>query len=148
MSCSYAAPGSRKKMNTPNSATTSPDDMQNRIDRLEGLVLSLMTNGAQSAGPTAAARALSLSTTSDSQEYSFNTADQEDDMVKDEDEEVESDTDQVAKSLGILKVDSNRSTYVGEAHWASVLSDVGGIQSIHESTKLSFTRFRKSGIGS
>ncbi|ELR07987.1 hypothetical protein GMDG_08572 [Pseudogymnoascus destructans 20631-21] len=40
--CAYAAPGPRRKAAPPGS---SPDDMQNRIDRLEGLVLSLMTNG-------------------------------------------------------------------------------------------------------
>ena len=148
MSCSYAAPGSRKKINTPNSAITSPDDMQNRIDRLEGLVLSLMTNGAHSAGPTAAARALSLSATSDSQEYSYNTADQDDDMIKDEDDEGESDTEQVAKSLGILKVDSNRATYVGDAHWAAVLSDVSMTYFVNSSSKLRFVRSRKSRIGS
>lgn len=39
----------------------------------------------------------------------------------------ESETDQVVQSLGIMKVDNaNKSTmYVGDAHWAAVLSDVG-----------------------
>jgi hypothetical protein len=51
--------GTRKK--NQSQGATSPDDMQNRIDRLEGLVLPLMTNGAQSAGPAAAAAAISRS---------------------------------------------------------------------------------------
>ena len=125
--CSYAAPGSRRKTNSSSSTSTTPDDMQNRIDRLEGLVLSLMTNGAQSAGPTAAARALSISTSSGSKGFSPQL-DNADEMVKDEDgeEEGESETDRVAQSLGVLHVHSNKSMYVGEAHWAAILNDVSG----------------------
>lgn len=119
-SCSYASPSNRKKSQTSN----TPDDMQNRIDRLEGLVLSLMTNGAQSAGPAAAAAALSASTSNgtpdDPQEYDID----EDDMVKDEVRDDESETDQVTKSFGVMKVDNNKSMYFGEAHWATILSDV------------------------
>lgn len=100
--------------------------MQNRIDRLEGLVLSLMTNGAQSAGPTAAARALSTSTSSGSKEFASSQFDNDDEMVKDEGEEEdgESETDRVAQSLGVLHVHSGKSMYVGEAHWAAILNDV------------------------
>ena len=66
LSCSYATPSSRKKGQGP----AGPDDMQNRIDRLEGLVLSLMHGGANidassaaSAAAAAAATAASQSTT-------------------------------------------------------------------------------------
>lgn len=102
--------------------------MQNRINRLEGLVLSLMTNGTQSAGPTAAARALSTSTSSHSQDYSPYMAGNEDKMVKEEEEEEEdgeSETEQVAKSFGVLHVNNNKSMYIGEAHWGAILNDVG-----------------------
>lgn len=100
--------------------------MQGRIDRLEALVLSLMTNGAQSPGPAAAARALSMSASSSSQEYLYQHESHEDDMVKDEDEDGESETEEVAKSLGILRVDNSKSTsmYVGDAHWGAILNDV------------------------
>ena len=57
-SCTYAAPAAKRKgtnSSTP-SSNAAPDDMQNRIDRLEGLVLSLMTNG-NSSGSAAAAQA-------------------------------------------------------------------------------------------
>jgi len=37
----------------------------------------------------------------------------------------ESDTEQVTKSFGIMKVDNNKSYYISDAHWASVLNDVG-----------------------
>ena len=99
--------------------------MQNRIDRLEGLVLSLMTNGSQSAGPTAATRALSFSSPSSGSAASPQNVDLDgDDMIKDENEDGESETDQVSKSLGMMKVENNRSMYFGEAHWAAILNDV------------------------
>lgn len=129
MSCSYAAPGSRKKQN-PSSASSSPDGMQDRIDRLEGLVLSLMTNGSQSAGPAAAARTLSMSASSGSLDYPHDVDIDGDHQgaqgghFRGEGEENESETDQVAQSLGIMKVDNNKSMYFGEAHWATILQDV------------------------
>ena len=124
--------------------------MQNRIDRLEGLVLSLMTNGAQSAGPAAAARALSSSASSGSKGFSPQFDNNEDEMVKDEDgeEEGESETDRIAQSLGVLHVHSNKSMYVGEAHWASILNDVSSVVAQHAILSLTSTRSRKSEITS
>lgn len=104
--------------------------MQDRIDRLEGLVLSLMTNGSQSAGPAAAARTLSLSGSSGSLDYPRDVeidgehAGNQGGLFRPEGEEIESETDQVAQSLGIMKVDNNKSMYFGEAHWATILKDV------------------------
>ena len=128
MSCSYAAPGSRKKQAPSSQSSNSPDDMQNRIDRLEGLVLSLMTNGSQSTGPTAAARALSLNSSTGSLGYPQDTdvdidAEEEDGVPRGSGAE-ESETDQVVQSLGIMKVDNNKSMYYGDAHWATILSDI------------------------
>jgi len=125
-SCSYAAPSTRKK--NQSQGATSPDDMQTRIDRLEGLVLSLMTNGAQSAGPAAAVAAISRSQ-SDSAASSFppdQDREEDDDMIKEEDEDGESDVEGVTNSLGILKVDADqgKSMYYGDSHWHMVLSDV------------------------
>ena len=124
-SCTYSAPGARKKNSSSHGSSTSPDDMQNRIDRLEGLVLSLMTNGAQSAGPAAAAAALSASASSGSAEYPRDLDVEDDDMIKEEGEDGESETEQVARSFGVMRVDNDKSMYVGEAHWATILSDVG-----------------------
>lgn len=89
--------------------------MQNRIDRLESLVLSLMTNGSQSAGPAAAMAAISGDSSAGSARASdeLPIAGQE-----------ESDTEQVTKSFGILKVDNNKSYYISDAHWVTVLNDV------------------------
>lgn len=132
MSCSYATPGSRKKQSAPSLSSNSPDGMQNRIDRLEGLVLSLMTNGAQAPGPTAASRALSMNSNSNSSSghYSYPQdvdvdvdGEEEDGMVRGPGSE-ESETDQVAQSLGVMKVDNNKSMYYADSHWAAILSDI------------------------
>lgn len=123
-SCSYAAPGTRKK--NQSQGATSPDDMQNRIDRLEGLVLSLMTNGASSAGPAAAAAAINLShSDSAGSSLPLDVEQNDDDMIKEEDDE-DSEVDGVANSLGIMKVDSDKgkTTYLGNSHWHLVLADV------------------------
>ena len=116
-SCTYAQAVSRKK-NTQN--PTNPDDMQNRIDRLESLVLSLMTNGSQSAGPSDAMAAIM----GDSSAGSGRNTD-EMGMVDDGQAGLEeSDTEQVTKSFGILKVDNNKSYYISDSHWVTVLNDV------------------------
>jgi hypothetical protein len=103
--------------------------MQNRIDRLEGLVLSLMTNGAQSAGPAAAAAAISRSQSDSagSTSYPVELDNDEDDMIKEEDEGENSEVEGVTNSLGHLKVDADKgkTLYVGDSHWHLVLADVG-----------------------
>lgn len=118
-SCNYAQPNSRKK-NSTQQVSNTPDDMQNRIDRLEGLVLSLMTNGSQSAGPAAAMAALSGESSTGSTRFSHDIDAEEDGMEGAE----ESDTDQVTKSFGVMKMDNNKSYYISDAHWVSVLNDV------------------------
>jgi hypothetical protein len=113
--------------------------MQNRIDRLEGLVLSLMTNGAQSAGPAAAAAAISRSTSNSvgSTSLPLDLDREDDDMIKEEDEDEDSDVDTVANSLGILKVDADRgkSMYLGDSHWHLVLADITEVKNYFTSHK-------------
>lgn len=36
----------------------------------------------------------------------------------------DSDVDQVAKSIGIMKVDNNKSIFASEAHWYAILGEV------------------------
>ncbi|KAI4120207.1 MAG: hypothetical protein LQ338_007178 [Usnochroma carphineum] len=106
--------------------------MQNRIDRLEGLVLSLMTNGAQSAGPAAANRSLSMSESTGSMGYPPNFdadgVNNDNSMMRPDGEGEASETDQVAQSLGVLKVYDNKSYYFGEAHWAAILQDIAEVK--------------------
>lgn len=106
---------------------------------MENLVLSLMTNGSQAAGPAAAAAALSGH---DSVESGQNYQDLElDDDVDGQNEE--SDTEAVTKSFGIMKVDNNKSMYISEAHWASVLNDVSCLTRWRSFSMSNFCRLRK-----
>ncbi|KAK5467939.1 hypothetical protein LTS15_000912 [Exophiala xenobiotica] len=141
-SCAYAAPAARKKGSSSHSASNStPDDMQNRIDRLEGLVLSLMTSGSQPVGPAAAQNALSAGTSTAGSGSLGPPLDNELDettMMDDEDgQEVESETDGVTQSFGILKVDAERQKtfYVGEAHWAALLNEIGEVKNYFHAHK-------------
>ncbi|KAL4925468.1 Zn(II)2Cys6 transcription factor [Aspergillus undulatus] len=131
-SCTYAQTNSRKKNAANQAASTSPDDMQNRIDRLEGLVLSLMTNGSQSEGPAAAMAAISGTSSS------IGSAQHVHDDVEIDDEpaiQEESETEQVTKSFGIMKVDNNKSYYISDAHWASVLSEISEVKNYFQTHK-------------
>ncbi|KPI45212.1 putative transcriptional regulatory protein [Cyphellophora attinorum] len=138
-SCTYAAPSTKRKgtknNDNKNVGEQTPDDMQNRIDRLEGLVLSLMTNGSSAPGPAAAGEALSAGGSSGMPSGSLgpdldNELDGNDDMHDDDDDDNESETENVTKSFGILKVDQdNKKTfYVGEAHWAALLNEIGEVK--------------------
>ena len=114
----------------------SPDEMQTRIDRLENLVLSLMTNGDRRDGKAAAAAALSQAQASSvppNGSVSGSSTDvpvptPTEDSMPDEmmEEEMDHDVEKVAKSIGVMKVDSGKSFYVSEAHWYSILAEVGG----------------------
>ncbi|KAF2109405.1 fungal-specific transcription factor domain-containing protein [Lophiotrema nucula] len=126
-SCTYATPGSRKKSSSSTGSATSPDDMQNRIDRLEGLVLSLMTNGAQSAGPAAAHAAIANSMSNGSVDHPFDLVNGPE-SIKEEDEGEESEVEQVAKSIGVMKVDNNRAIFASEAHWYAILGEISEVK--------------------
>ncbi|TKA61668.1 hypothetical protein B0A49_11553, partial [Cryomyces minteri] len=113
-------PGTRKKNSGSSGTPSSPDEMQNRIDRLEGLVLSLMTNGVQSAGPAAANAAIS-SSRSNSFGTSLGTADapvdlETEDTIKEEDEGEDDGVEQVSRGIGVMKVDNGRAIFASDAH--------------------------------
>lgn len=121
--CTYATPGSRKKSSSSSASNASPDDMQNRIDRLEGLVLSLMTNGAQSAGPVAAQAAIAHSLSGSTLDSISHPHDGPESIPED-DEGDESEVEQVAKSIGVMKMDNNKTIFASEAHWYAILGEV------------------------
>ena len=103
--------------------------MQQRVERLENLLLSFATNGPQALGPGAAQRALSMSTENASNEYTPETG-----MDMGESGEGsslrrsvgvdESETEQVAQSLGVMKVDNSKAMYFGDGHWAAIIGEV------------------------
>ncbi|KPM40001.1 hypothetical protein AK830_g6550 [Neonectria ditissima] len=117
---------------------SSPDDMQNRIDRLEGLVLSLMHGGANvDAASAAAAGAAAAQSTTDSGSSAKVSREDEAVMV-DNDEDDESDTEEgLAASLGFLKVDTDKgkSLYVGQQHWHTILADISEVKNYFNSHK-------------
>ncbi|KAI5462999.1 fungal-specific transcription factor domain-containing protein [Mariannaea sp. PMI_226] len=132
-SCSYATPVTRKK--NQSQGDSSPDDMQNRIDRLEGLVLSLMHGGANIDASTAAAAA-AATTQSMTDSSSSAKAGREDEAAMQEDED--SDTEEgLAASLGFLKVDTDKgkSLYIGQEHWHSILADISEVKNYFNSHK-------------
>lgn len=138
--CSYAMPGARKRGGA-NAATGTPDDMQNRIDRLEGLVLSLMTNGGSQPGAAAAAQAAinssrsnSLSTGSD-----LRLGMEGSDMIKEEVEyqpgEDDSEVEQVSQGIGIMKMDNGRAVFASDAHWYAILGEISEVKNYFASHK-------------
>ncbi|KAF2847626.1 hypothetical protein T440DRAFT_520755 [Plenodomus tracheiphilus IPT5] len=134
-SCTYAAPGNRKKSTASAGTTASPDDMQNRIDRLEGLVLSLMTNGAQSAGPAAAQAAIanSMGIGSSDQQYDMGNMDHgmsngASESIPEEDAGEESEMENVTKSIGVMKVNNNHTIFASEAHWYAILGELSEVK--------------------
>jgi hypothetical protein len=81
-----------------------------------------MTNGSQSAGPAAAMAAISGTSSSGGSLIQGHDIDLDDETSNAPEE---SDTEQVTKSFGIMKVDNNKSSYyISDAHWASLLNDV------------------------
>jgi hypothetical protein len=96
--------------------------MQNRIDRLEGLVLSLMGD---QGGPPVASQSMGMDMQpTPGQEYTPpNMGDSFHREVAGE-EEGDSETDRVANSFGILHFQNNKAMYIGDAHWAAILNDV------------------------
>ena len=97
--------------------------MQSRIDRLEGLVLSLMTHGVQSTGPAAAVAALEENSGPDSADAE-NSGPDDEGMITGEADGDARELDRVTNSLGILKVDATKTMYFGESHWTAMLNEV------------------------
>ncbi|KEY71623.1 hypothetical protein S7711_08091 [Stachybotrys chartarum IBT 7711] len=130
------ADSTRKK--NQSQGDSSPDDMQNRIDRLEGLVLSLMHGGA-SIDPSTAAAARAVAGPSGSQsvtDSSFSAKVGEEAIMVDDGDgsDVE---DDLATSLGVLKVDpeKGKSMYVGHEHWHTILADISEVKNYFASHK-------------
>jgi hypothetical protein len=117
--------------------------MQNRIDRLEGLVLSLMTNGGPSDGAAAARAAISTSRSNSLSTASDLKLDVEgSDMIQEENEngEEDSDVEQVSKGIGIMKVDNGRAVFASDAHWYAIMAEIGEVKKYFENHKEDYTK--------
>ncbi|KAI1467535.1 fungal-specific transcription factor domain-containing protein [Daldinia caldariorum] len=138
-SCVYATPTNRRKNQSSAGASANPDDMQNRIDRLEGLVLSLMHGGANVEISNSSSTAPPAPSTADS---SSPNADHDDEgAMRDDDADgdgPDSDADDgLSTSLGMLKVDADKgkSMYIGQDHWHLLLLDIAEVKNFFASHK-------------
>ncbi|KAI0852890.1 fungal-specific transcription factor domain-containing protein [Daldinia vernicosa] len=138
-SCVYATPTSRRKNQSSAGASATPDDMQNRIDRLEGLVLSLMHGGANIEVSNSSGTVPPAHSTSDN---SSPNLDQDDEGAM-RDDEADGDgpgsdvDDGLSTSLGMLKVDADKgkSMYIGQDHWHLLLLDIAEVKNFFASHK-------------
>lgn len=103
--------------------------MQNRIDRLENLVLSLMTTGqgASTASAQAAINSARQSTSAgaDGSQIAGGSVDQDEGSMMQEDHpDDDSDINDVSQGLGIMKVDGGKAVFASDAHWHAILANV------------------------
>ena len=137
-SCSYAT-STRKKGPQPAEAVATPNDMQNRIERLETLVLSLVhrsatvkqdaASGSTSASGSASAGAPNTASVASVLERPQQAGSAPEDC---------SDTDDcLATSLGVLKVDYDHEKflYVDQQHWHTILSGITEVKTYFASHK-------------
>jgi hypothetical protein len=108
--------------------------MQNRIDRLESLVLSLMTNGSQAAGPSAAHAAINSSRSNSLGTSISMPLDPHRDSIREVEGE-DSDINDVAQDIGIMKIDGAKAFFVPDAHWFAILSDIAEVKNYFASHK-------------
>ena len=112
--------------------------MQNRIDRLEGLVLSLMNNGGSvdSASAEAAGNLQSASQSVTDSGSSAKAGQQAGEPMAAEEDDA-SDDEGLAASLGVLKVDTDKgkSMYIGQEHWHTLLTDIAEVKNYFNSHK-------------
>ncbi|KAG0131278.1 putative C6 transcription factor [Tuber indicum] len=142
--CTYASTPngpSRARKQSAGSNGFSSDEMQSRIDRLEGLVLRLMGSGGNhvSSPPD---RETSAST--DDGTNKNKCCDDDDDVGMgsahgDEkrrgEGESDEDVEEVRSALGIMKVDQGKSYYRGETHWAAILSEISEVKNFFNEVK-------------
>ncbi|KAK5132779.1 hypothetical protein LTR08_008664 [Meristemomyces frigidus] len=143
-SCNYATPGARKRGGV-NGLNVNPDDMQNRIDRLESLVLNLMTSGESQ--PPGAARAAARAAINTSRRNSSLTGSdlrldvEGSDMIKEEGPhglrqgEEDSEVEQVSEGIGIMRVDNGRAIFASDAHWYAILGEISEVKNYFASHK-------------
>lgn len=131
--CTYAtSTHSARQRKQSAGSNGSSDEMQSRIDRLEGLVLSLMSGNSNNINTSPRNRDTRSSSSGAAASYP-NSRDSEGDddaMGYDEQDEheethtVEEEVEEVRNALGVMKVQEGKSFYRGETHWVAILSEV------------------------
>jgi len=122
--CSYTTAAVRKRQNLAAANRAGQDDMQNRIDRLEDLVLSLMTS---STGVSAAAAQAAINNTQGTNSIG-ETSQTTDSLSYDKESEPieeESEVEDVSQGVGLMKVDGSKVYFASDSHWMALLANVG-----------------------
>jgi hypothetical protein len=104
---------------------STPGEMQNRINRLENLVLSLMGNETTVLNPAAAA---AFAAEANSPSTSTSDPSQATPSENSKDVHDEHELEQISRSIGVLKVHNGRQFYASEAHWWTILSDIAEVK--------------------
>lgn len=109
--------------------------MQGRIDRLETLVLTLMSSGGSpQEARAAAAAAAAASSVGRSPTSTENYQEMDEDQPRSERLE-DSEVEQVSKSIGVMKVANDKQMFASEAHWYAILSDISEVKKYFEEHK-------------
>jgi hypothetical protein len=97
----------------------SRGELISRIDRLEKLVLSAMSNQSHTAMLSNEASQLGLTPTTISRDPVLHGSENRTQKVEGDHE-----VDHLSKAFGVLKVDAAHVVYLGGAHWVSIMSEV------------------------
>ncbi|KAF8542980.1 hypothetical protein BDD12DRAFT_774351 [Trichophaea hybrida] len=145
-SCTYATnTHSHRYRKVGSSGSTGSDEMQSRIDRLEGLVLSLMSGNTNHQSPP---RQRDGQSSSSVYPDSHDGDEEEDDNTMGHDGRetpsdhqggqtvhVEDEVEEVRNALGLMKVHGGRTFYRGGEYWAAILLEISEVKKYFEETK-------------
>jgi hypothetical protein len=111
--------------------------MQSRIDRLEGLVLSLMTSGSQPGSAGAARAAISNSRSDGLSTASNRQVDPggEDMNPEGAEGEDESEVEGISRGIGFMKVDNGKTMFASDQHWYAILGELSEVKRYFENHK-------------
>jgi hypothetical protein len=113
--------------------------MQNRIDRLEGLVLSLMTSGAPGASTAVAQAAIAASRSESFSSASEHVSEHTPiEMITEEGEGEESEVENLSHGIGVMKMDGARAIFASEAHWYAILCEISEVKKYFDCHKEDF----------
>ncbi|KAF8472535.1 fungal-specific transcription factor domain-containing protein [Kalaharituber pfeilii] len=148
-SCTYASSCRRPRK----LYTSGTDEMQSRIDRLEGLVLSLMHSKQDHSISGSDSSVLDRRTPHDRSRKPFTGEDDDEDFDYDDDsmvtdpagftkgrhhkikEDPDSQVEEVRHALGVMQVGRGASYFRGETHIHTILQEISEIKSFYQNAK-------------
>ncbi|KPM40995.1 hypothetical protein AK830_g5550 [Neonectria ditissima] len=127
-SCTYATSAAREK--SARNGALSPGDMQNRIGRLEDLIVTLVHGDANIESPSRASGTAVTSVATTSSTSQSMGAGQNDEVNLEDCERYGNIGCDLANSLGVLNIDlkKGKSVYIGQEHWQTILSGISEVK--------------------